>query len=374
MDFYISTKCDGDNVIAFTICSSIAVIIILPIMAYWFYKTYKYRNQSFIRSRHPKLLFFNCTLAMLSIIERLIALQTDLCVIIEYDKFLTHLLYILIFGCFMRSYLLRHWLLFYDLGYREAQANLRWEHELNLVQSHWFIDHRSNFGNVRFMQCLIFSLYSLDFILIAISHSFDMRVDIYWGIFLGLYAVIFSMVFLVISHKISEISKTTKMKKELLYAGILILCGATGYVILYFISDDEVLAIIEWSIGTIIPFIMHLMSTWYQIRSNTKRQIRINHQNLLGDHRMHRLPKKMLDLRQVISNESGFKLFIRHLIKLCSLCCCFFVYTALLCIQRLVCGEFDLFIVHYPIQINVFVLGRQRNEIEMESQDFDGRG
>merc|ERR1712228_1166682 len=31
--------------------------------------------------------------------------------------------------------------------------------------------------------------------------------------------------------------------------------------------------------------------------------------------RMQRLPKKMLDLRAVISNESGFKLFIRHLIK-----------------------------------------------------------
>merc|ERR1712130_484461 len=91
-----------------------------------------------------------------------------LCVFIQYDQFITNILYVFTFGIFLRMYLLRHWMLYYDLGYREAQANLRWEHELNVVQSHWFIDHRTNLGNVKFMRAIIFSLYLLDFGVVGI--------------------------------------------------------------------------------------------------------------------------------------------------------------------------------------------------------------
>ena len=259
--------------IIFIIGASIAFGLMLPLMIYWFYRTYKYRHHSFISARHPKILFLNCTLSCLCVIERIVSLARDLSLfnqILNYDLLTRNILYVAIFGLYIHSYLLRQWLLFYDLGYREAQVNIRWEHDLNVFRSHWFVEHRSNLGNVKFMMIFVMVLYLFGFaglILLQYLHS-----PIAWGIGISAYGALLASIFIIISSKISIISKSLIMKREMMYVGIVLLLTAVTYsLIINFAEINYLIKIcVSWTISINVPFLLHQMSTWYQIKSNTK--------------------------------------------------------------------------------------------------------
>ena len=304
--------------IIFIICSSIGAGLFLPTMLYWFYRTYKYRHQSFIANRHPKILFFNCILSCLCIIERIIKLAGDLEVIniLSYDLLIRNIIYTIVFGLYIHSYLLRHWLLYFDLGYREAQVNIRWEHDLNVFRSHWFIDHRKNLGNVKFMICLVLFFYILAFVGIFFLQWLHSAVA--WGIGISIYGVILSTIFILISHKISKINKSLIMKREMFYVGIVLLLTSMIYSLIVNILkvNGLIQIIVSWAISTNVPFLLHIMSTWFQIKSNTintKQSYRHQQKMQLL---FERLPKQKITLRDVLKDRDGFKLFIRHLIKL----------------------------------------------------------
>eukprot|EP01084_Bolivina_argentea_P015076 28196_1 len=307
----------------FFILASIAMGICLPTMLYWFCKAYQYRHQSFIRSRHPKLLFFNCFISCLCIIERVIALSYDLNIfrmIYHKDLIIRNVIYVSIFGLYIHLYLLRHWLLFYDLGYREAQVNILWERELNilaLTQSRWFIDHRENLGNVRFMMFFVFCLFLIIVICLFILHWFHSQ--FLWSIGLSIYGIILSLIFVLISYKISTINKSLKMKNQIFYVGCMLFIGAIIYsIIISFNISSQNIIIITFCISTLIPFVLSLMSTFYHIKKSHKKSSNIStvaNAYASSDDYWNKLPQKKLTLRDLLKNVNGFKLFIRHLIK-----------------------------------------------------------
>ena len=295
--------------IVLVVCTSIALFIFEPILLYWFYKAYKYRHHSFIRLRHPRILFINCTLSCFCIVERCISLSIDLGVLPHYDPLIKNVCFVLFGGAYMHSYLLRHWLLFYDLGYREDMVNMRWEHDLKLYRSHWFLRHRSNLGNVKWMSWAVFALFIVVFISLFLLTLVS---ELIWTLGIAVYGVILSLIFLVISHKIASINPSLLIRKELFYVGIVVFCASiTMFIVtVCWRTLDELKGILlSWTLSISLFFVLNVMSTWYQIKANTS----IKGQS---PRQQHRLPKQKITLRDVLKNEAGFKLFIRHLIKL----------------------------------------------------------
>ena len=296
--------------IIFSICTAIAVFLLEPILLYWFYRAYKYRHHSFIKLRHPRILFLNCTLSCLCIVERCISLSRDLQLLPDYNPLIGNALFVLFGGAYMHSYLLRHWLLFYDLGYREDMVNRRWEREIKLYRSHWFYRHRSNLGNVQWMSRIVFFLFILVFIALLLLHLLHSK--FLWGIAVAIYGVILSLLFLVISSQIASINPTLFIRKELFYVGIVVFAASFTMLIVTCLNVEGLTRIlISWSLAISIFFVLNVMSTWYQIKAHTS----IKGQSPRQQHR-DRLPKQKVTLRDVLKNEDGFKLFIRHLIKL----------------------------------------------------------
>eukprot|EP01083_Nonionella_stella_P068568 182197_1 len=310
---HVITNVNSETVIAFVVIACLSCVVCLPIMLYWSYKMYNFRHQSFVRSHHPKILFFNCGLACICVIERVIALAHDLR-IFQYDTVIRNVVYIFIFGLYIHSYLLRHWLLFYDLGYREAQVNIRWEHQLNLVRSHWFIDHRLNLGNATFMICFLFIFFHV--MLAVLFALYLIYGELVWRISISVCGVVLALIFIFISYKITTIHDA-KMKREVLYAGIILLVGSLLYSIIISMIHlaQTTIIIISWFVSTLLPFVLHLISTWYQVKSNTAQRKRSLAQQRQMDALFDRLPAKKLTLREILKNADGFKLFIRHLIK-----------------------------------------------------------
>lgn len=152
------------------------LLVYTPIMAYWIYKVFKYRNSFVIKKRLPTLLI---ALISLSMIYFSLTLTFQLYTFgdIMTDKSRLNLNRVIFyvfnipFVYFLWFYALRFWLLYYKLEWSLSMMNNEWKSIINHTNASddWFIIHRQRYGSLRYLQRKLIIIVTIITILVIIA-------------------------------------------------------------------------------------------------------------------------------------------------------------------------------------------------------------
>ena len=142
--------------------TSIALTIVVfclyfPLMFYGIWRLWQHRGNVLISKRYPSLTFCACFGLVLHCTALLFQVYFTEGVLLPTSSYIAQLRFISV-GIFYVSFLLRFWMLFYNINWIMQTQNRNWKQIINsqykdaTISKQWFIANKKTFGNWYYMR------------------------------------------------------------------------------------------------------------------------------------------------------------------------------------------------------------------------------
>ena len=163
------------------VLGSMTAITFLPLMIYYFFKFYRYRNNVMLKKRYSALtilqLIFCCLVVFGMSIFQLA--MTNIFGSSTLFAGISAMLALISAVIVMNLLLFRNWQIIFDNNFAKATQNISWqilinenENQKTIEQFNWWMKHKHNLGNYYFVRQIVTAKILFESIVIAVPWTF----------------------------------------------------------------------------------------------------------------------------------------------------------------------------------------------------------
>lgn len=147
------TKMNDQSVPITSISLSVVIFCVyFPLMGYGIWRLWEHRRNVLIGKRYPSLTFCACFGLVLHCTALLFQIYSTEGVLLPVSNYIAELRFIAV-GIFYVAFLLRFWMLFYNINWIMQTQNQNWKQIVNseykdpAISHQWFIANKKTYGN-----------------------------------------------------------------------------------------------------------------------------------------------------------------------------------------------------------------------------------